>query len=65
MPRKWDRPLAASRRGTAAKTERDRLIHTIGNLTLLTGPLNSKVSNGPWLGAGASATAWRLTTSCC
>jgi hypothetical protein len=25
-------------------------IHTLGNLTLLTGKLNSKVSNGPWLG---------------
>ena len=27
---------------------RDRRIHTLGNLTLLTGRLNSKVSNGPW-----------------
>ena len=27
-------------------------IHTLGNLTLLTGKLNSKVSNGPWSGAG-------------
>ena len=32
--------------------ERDRLVHTLGNLTLLTGPLNGKVSNGPWAGAG-------------
>src|SRR5690606_4262563 len=29
---------------------RDALIHTVGNLTLLTSKLNSKVSNGPWLG---------------
>jgi hypothetical protein len=30
--------------------EREALIHTIGNLTLLTSSLNSKVSNGPWSG---------------
>ena len=28
---------------------RDDMMHTVGNLTLLTGPLNSSVSNGPWL----------------
>jgi len=28
--------------------ERDSLIHTFGNLTLLTQPLNSAISNGPW-----------------
>jgi hypothetical protein len=27
---------------------RDNLLHTIGNLTLLTSPLNKDVSNGPW-----------------
>lgn len=27
---------------------REKLIHTMGNLTLLTGPLNSSVSNGPF-----------------
>ena len=27
-----------------------KMIHTLGNLTLLTSRLNSKVSNGPWLG---------------
>lgn len=27
---------------------RDRMLHTIGNLTLLTQPLNSSVSNGPY-----------------
>jgi hypothetical protein len=49
MPRKWELhwPLPSGLRGD----ERDRLIHTVGNLTLLTGRLNSKVSNGPWLGA--------------
>lgn len=29
---------------------RNRLVQTVGNLTLLTGKLNSKVSNGPWEG---------------
>jgi hypothetical protein len=51
MPRKWltHWPLQDS-----SEEERDRLIHTIGNLTLLTGKLNSKVSNGPWLGSNGS-----------
>ena len=31
-----------------ARARRNRVIHTIGNLTLLTGPLNLKLSNGPW-----------------
>ncbi len=49
MPRKWltHWPLQD---GTEA--ERESIIHTLGNLTLLTGKLNSKVSNGPWLGPG-------------
>lgn len=49
MPRKWQTlhwPLPA---GTPA-ADRDAVIDTIGNLTLLTGRLNSKISNGPWLG---------------
>lgn len=48
MPRKWlaHWPLPQN----IDENERDRLIHTLGNLTLLTGKLNSKVSNGPWLG---------------
>lgn len=49
MPRKWLTHWPCSPQDEA---ERDRIIHTIGNLTLLTGKLNSKVSNGPWLGAG-------------
>jgi len=50
MPRKWSMHWS-SPGGTQGEAERDRLIHTIGNLTLLTGRLNSKVSNAPWLGA--------------
>lgn len=51
MPRKWELhwPIPT---GSPVATERDRLIHTIGNLTLLTGRLNAKVSNGPWIGDG-------------
>lgn len=32
----------------AAITQRSVLRHTFGNLTLVTGPLNSTLSNGPW-----------------
>lgn len=48
MPRKWatNWPLNEGIR----EDERDGLIDSLGNLALLTGKLNSKVSNGPWLG---------------
>lgn len=48
MPRKWHAhwPLSSN----VSESEREALIHTFGNLTLLTGRLNSKVSNGPWQG---------------
>jgi hypothetical protein len=49
MPQQWEThwpvdadPLAPGRREAA--------VHLLGNLTLLTGRLNGKVSNGPWLG---------------
>lgn len=56
MPRKWLNhwPLEEEDQEEA---ERDRVIHTLGNLTLLTGRLNSKVSNGPWLGNGGKREA--------
>lgn len=38
---------------------RERIIHTLGNLTLLTGSLNSKVSNGPWAGTTGKRQALR------
>jgi hypothetical protein len=47
MPRKWQSHWSRA----TDEAERDRLIQTLGNLTLLTGKLNSKVSNGPWIGA--------------
>lgn len=47
MPRKW---LAAWPLGSdTTEAERDQAVHRLGNLTLLTGRLNSKVSNGPWI----------------
>ena len=51
MPRKWltHWPLHDA---ASDEADRDRTIHTLGNLTLLTNKLNSKVSNGPWLGKG-------------
>jgi hypothetical protein len=56
MPRKWQTnwPLQD---GVQDEAGRDVLIHTIGNLTLLTDRLNSKVSNGPWVGSGGKREA--------
>ncbi|MCS6297536.1 MAG: DUF262 domain-containing protein [Nitrospira sp.] len=51
MPRKWVAHWPLQKEGQD-EAERDRVIHTFGNLTLLTGKLNSKVSNGPWQGSG-------------
>lgn len=55
MPRKWQAnwPLEAGH----SEADRDQIIHILGNLTLLTGKLNSKVSNGPWLGKGGKREA--------
>lgn len=51
MPRKWQQHWPV--KNSSDEEGRDRLIHTLGNLTLLTGKLNSKVSNGPWLGSNS------------
>jgi hypothetical protein len=63
MPQEWERhwPIVLNGEGghvlnqaeaaaaaEAAKKRRNELIHTIGNLTLLTKELNPAVSNGPW-----------------
>jgi hypothetical protein len=55
MPRRWQHhwPLPAER----SEADRERLIHTLGNLTLLTGKLNSKMSNAAWLGDGGKKSA--------
>lgn len=51
MPQEWEKhwPLPEVRDGDDdPQGVRDRLIHTFGNLTLLTKKLNPSVSNGPW-----------------
>lgn len=40
-----------------ASTLRDRLVQSIGNLTLLTGSLNASLSNRPWLDSEAAKVA--------
>lgn len=47
LPRKWEThwPLPQG----VEELERDRMLDTLGNLTLLTQKLNVKVSNGPWV----------------
>jgi hypothetical protein len=49
MPRKWSKHWP-HRDGARGEGEREALIHTIGNLTLLTSRLNSVFSHGPWMG---------------
>jgi hypothetical protein len=51
MPRKWQ--LHWPLQDQNSEDDRDQLIHTLGNLTLLTGKLNSTVSNGPWIGTNS------------
>lgn len=51
MPQRWREnwPLNETAEGRgAAETSRDRILHELGNLTLVTQKLNSKVSNGAW-----------------
>ena len=51
MPVGWSRgewPLADGVDADAATYQRNTLIHSIGNLTLVTQKLNSSMSNGPW-----------------
>lgn len=44
---RWEPPLATEVPGEA-EAQRDRLLHTVGNLTLVTQRLNSTLSNAPW-----------------
>ncbi|MFE0520771.1 DUF262 domain-containing protein [Streptomyces sp. NPDC058954] len=44
----WPLPDDAGRETVEAHQRREALVHTLGNLTLLTGKLNPAVSNGPW-----------------
>jgi hypothetical protein len=57
MPQSWQAhyPLLETADSSAAANERERLIHTFGNLTLLTKKLNPSVSNGAWTRIDAQA----------
>jgi hypothetical protein len=49
MPQEWTTNWPIGNQDDAAR-KRDACIQTLGNLTLITQGLNSKVSNGPWVG---------------
>lgn len=50
MPQQWQQhwPLKRGSDAMEAQKARNSLIHTIGNLTLVTKSLNPALSNGPW-----------------
>jgi hypothetical protein len=50
LPQSWEAhwPLPNNIDEHEARHDRNQLVHTIGNLTLVTKPLNSKMSNAPW-----------------
>lgn len=50
LPQSWQEhwPLPPGDGAAAEEELRDNVLHTIGNLTLVTGKLNSSLSNGPW-----------------
>ena len=56
MPRKWQTHWPAPE-DASDEAQRDRLIHTLGNLTLLTGKLNASISNAAWTGPSGKAAA--------
>lgn len=51
LPQDWKAnwPLSPSADPEVAVLFRDRIKHTLGNLTLVTGKLNPLLSNGPWV----------------
>lgn len=48
LPQSWKTHWPVD--GVQAELERDRHVHRLGNLTLLSRSLNASVSNGPWFG---------------
>lgn len=48
LPQTWQAHYPLPADGSVDEDERERLLHTFGNLTLVTKRLNSSVSNGPW-----------------
>jgi hypothetical protein len=59
MPRKWQTHWTAPE-DASDEAQRDRLIHTLGNLTLLTGKLNKSISNAAWAGPTGKAAALQM-----
>ena len=58
MPQKWRTHWSDGIADDAsASGRRDRLVQTIGNLTLVTGNLNVSLSNRPWLDSDAAVVA--------
>lgn len=58
MPQKWRTYWSDGiADDSPAANNRDRLVQSIGNLTLLTGRLNATLSNRPWRDSDASVTA--------
>ena len=50
MPQAWKEhwPLEPAADGVQAELDRERLLHSLGNLTLVNGRLNPTLSNAPW-----------------
>jgi hypothetical protein len=50
LPQSWESnwPLPEDEEESDARSRRNQLVHTLGNLTLLTQSLNPSVSNGSW-----------------
>lgn len=57
MPQKWEPHWPVQ--DLAAELDRREHVHRLGNLTLLTRALNTKVSNGPWQGKEGKLAALR------
>lgn len=58
MPRGWrSHWLESLGKEAGSEQKRDQLIHTLGNLTLTTRPLNGALSNRPWTDDAASVVA--------
>jgi hypothetical protein len=62
MPQEWSLNWPGAD-GENRSRQRDALVQTLGNLTLLTQSLNSRVSNGPWQGAKGKHAELRKNTS--
>lgn len=55
MPRSWREYWNTPPLSAEAAAERDRRVHTLGNLSLIEGKLNTALSNRPWTSQDASA----------